>query len=256
MKAIMLAAGIGRRLGGDGHGPAKPLLRFGGKSLLARHVEILRQRGLDHLVLVVGHREDELRAEVERIGARDFVRLQRNPDYMRGSLLSLWCARASLGDGDALIMDADVLYHPALIDRLLASPHADCLLLDRDFVPGDEPVKVGVREGEVVEFGKAIDGTPLDLLGEWPGFIKLSPSTGRSLLATMRALLGAGAFDAPMEDAIRELIREAPGVLGWEEVTGLPWIEIDFVEDLERARRDVLPRLEGIDQPAAALESA
>src|SRR5690606_30310789 len=110
-------------------------------------------RAVDQLLLVVGHRETELRSEVARLGAGDFVQLQQNPDYARGSILSLWCARSALSSGAAvLVMDADVLYHPELIDRLLASAHADCLLVDRNFEPGDEPVKVGVSNGRIVEF--------------------------------------------------------------------------------------------------------
>jgi len=249
----MLAAGVGRRL--NGRHPPKPLLRIGGKSLLERHIEVLRSR-VDHLLLVVGHREMELRVEVERLGAGDFVRLQRNPDYTHGSILSLWCARAGLtGSDDVLIMDADVLYHPSLIDRLIASPRRDCLLLDREFEPGEEPVKVGVSKGQVVEFGKLIDGAGLDLLGEWPGFIKLSAAAGAALVEVMQAFAAAGRSEAPMEDAVRELILRRPGLLAWEDITGLPWIEIDFVQDLQRARREILPRIEPVGQPLA-LESA
>jgi choline kinase len=253
MRAIMLAAGLGRRL--DGRHPPKSLLRVGGKSLLERHIEVLRDRGVDHLLLVVGHRDAELRGEVERLGASDFVRLQHNPDYERGSILSLWCARASLAEpDDVLIMDADVLYHPTVIDRLVQSPHPNCLLLDRDFEPGEEPVKVGVSDGRVVEFGKAVSGTGFDLLGEWPGFIKLSSIASRALVARMQALVAAGQIDAPMEDAVRALILRHPGLVAWEDVTGLPWIEIDFMEDLERARREVLARIDAVEQPLA-LES-
>ena len=204
------------------------------------------------VVLIVGHREAELRREVERLAAHDFVHLQPNPDYTRGSILSLWCARAALSSGTGiLIMDADVLYHPGLIDRLLASGHADCLLLDRAFEPGEEPVKVGVSNGEVVEFGKTIDSGALDLVGEWPGFVKLSALTSREVLGIMHELIEAGRIDAPMEDAIRDLILRHPGILKWEDITGLPWIEIDFVQDLERARREILPQIELVEQPLA-----
>ncbi len=46
------------------------------------------------------------------------------------------------------------------------------------------------------------------------------------------------------DEALRDLLlSEPPGTFGFEDVTGLPWIEIDFVEDVERARAQVLPRL-------------
>jgi choline kinase len=51
------------------------------------------------------------------------------------------------------------------------------------------------------------------------------------------------------EDPLRDVILEAPDVFGFEDITGLPWIEIDFPEDVVRARTEVLPRL--LDLPRA-----
>jgi choline kinase len=46
------------------------------------------------------------------------------------------------------------------------------------------------------------------------------------------------------EEAIRDLVVECPsGTFGFEDVTDLPWIEIDFPEDVERAREEILPQL-------------
>jgi choline kinase len=51
------------------------------------------------------------------------------------------------------------------------------------------------------------------------------------------------------EKALRDVILEAPGLFGFEDITGLPWIEIDFPENLARARSEVLPR--PVDLPRA-----
>jgi choline kinase len=57
--------------------------------------------------------------------------------------------------------------------------------------------------------------------------------------------VAAGRGAEPYEPAIREVVLNGPpGRFGWEDVTGEPWIEIDFPEDLERARAVVLPRIE------------
>jgi choline kinase len=240
----MLAAGVGRRLGDQTDLPPKSLLSFGGKTLLQRHIEVLRDRAVEHLTLVVGHRETELRDEVARIGANDFVAFQHNPDYKLGSLISLWTARDSIGDGsDVLIMDADVLYDPVVIDRLLDAEESDCLLLDRAFEPGAEPVKVVIHDDKVVEFGKVVETTSVDFMGEWLGFLKLSAATGRRLLTIAEELLASGPADTPMEDAVRALVRREPGIFGWRDVAGSPWIEIDFIEDIERAEQEILPRI-------------
>ena len=70
MKAIMLAAGVGRRLYGDSKTqPPKALLSFAGKTLLQRHVDILRALGVSELVLVVGFRRELIVAEARRAAA-------------------------------------------------------------------------------------------------------------------------------------------------------------------------------------------
>ena len=245
----MLAAGRGRRLYGDGEGhPNKALLRFGGQSLLARHVDILHAAGIDELVLVVGYRADAMLAEVAGIGAKDFVRPIHNPDYDLGSVVSLLSACATLESGEGcLFMDADVLYHKALVDRLLESAHDTCFLLDRNYEPGYEPVKLCICDGHPVEFGKAIGAVKADFTGEWPGFLKLSAAAGKALVQVMEAFVAAGRVDEPMEEAVREVMLAGRVPFGWEDITGLPWIEIDFPEDVLRAEREILPKLDAPD---------
>jgi len=246
MKAIMLAAGMGSRLyGHDDTHPHKALLQFGGKSLLHRHIDVLRDCGVEQLVLVVGYRAGTLLAEIERIGASDFVQPVVNPDYRQGTVVSLWRARGALTAGETcLFMDADVLYHPDLIRRLIASPHETCLLLDRDFEPGDEPVKFCLREGRPVAFGKQVDGIAADTVGEWPGFLKLSPQAAAAMAATLQAYVDGGRTAEPMESVVRDVMLGGTGeAFGWEDVTDLPWIEIDFPQDVERAEREILPKI-------------
>ncbi len=85
------------------------------------------------------------------IGARNFVRTIHNPAFSEGSMVSLWAARAALASGDdILFMDADVLYDPALIERLVDTKLPNAFLIDRDFEPGDEPVKLCLRGWRVV----------------------------------------------------------------------------------------------------------
>ena len=99
MKVALLAAGVGRRLDPAGTAPPKALLRFAGKSLLQRHLEILRWFGLDDVTLVVGHRAELIERELAALGARDRVRTLFNPDYRTSSLLSLWTLRDVLRAG-------------------------------------------------------------------------------------------------------------------------------------------------------------
>jgi choline kinase len=247
MKATMLAAGVGNRLfGDDGTQLPKSLLRFEGKTLLQRHVENLLDVGIEELVLVCGFRMAEIVAEAETWSPTGFIRPLNNAEFRDGSVVSLWTARDALRSGEPiLLMDADVLYDRALLRRLVDSKAENCFLLDRAIEEGDEPVKICVVGGEIVDFGKAIEGS-FDLVGEWPGFLRVAPPIASRIAAACEAYVDKGRRDATCELALRDVVRAAPGgTFGFEDISDLPWIEIDFPSDLKRAKDIILPRIEG-----------
>ena len=141
------------------------------------------------------------------------------------------------------MMDADVLYDDELVGRLANSRHQNCLLLDRAFVPGDEPVKVCVRDGEIVEFRKWLSAE-FDFSGESVGFFKLSDEVARKIIIQTELYLRQGSRHEPYEETIRDvLLTSQRGTFAFEDITGTPWIEIDFAADIERANVEVLPRI-------------
>jgi choline kinase len=241
--AIILAAGVGRRLGDSDDRP-KVLLEFGGRTLLARHLDALHGQGIDDVSITVGHRRELIEAEVSRLGWRDRVALVENPRYREGSLLSLWAQASRLRSGrPALLMDGDVLYDQRMIASLLAAPGENALLVDRDIEPGDEPVKVCFRGGLVVDFRKRPEHAH-DWHGESVGFFRFSAATAAALAERCASYAEAGRTELEYEEAIRDLIVAEPSRFCAADVSGLPWIEIDFEADLARARREVLPRLD------------
>ena len=245
MKVVMLAAGIGSRLGATQEEQIpKVLLRFGGKSLLQRHIEIFQRRGIKEMVLAVGFRHEEVEREIAAIGAQDFVRTVLNKDYTEGNIVTLWTVREDLCTNEpVLLMDADVLYDEEIIARLIKSPHENCLLIDRDFDPGDEPVKICIRGDQIIEFRKWLTAD-FDYCGESIGFFKLSPQIAKQLIDQTGHYIAQSLREAPYEDAIRDLLLTAPsGTFACEDATGVPWIEIDFQEDVERAKNEILPRI-------------
>lgn len=260
MRAGILAAGIGRRLG-DETLPPKILLRFGGRSLLERHVAILRHCGVPHIDLVVGYQAEAVYREIERIGAGDMITTWHNPDYAAGAIVSLHCLGPALTQGEPfLFMDGDVLYDHRMMERLLGAPAETCFLLDRATEDGDDPVKLCMKDGVLVDFHKRPQ-RPYDWWGEWIGFTRFAPDVAAKVALAADRRLAGGKRDLIYEEAFRDvLLSEPAGRFAVEDVTGLPWVEIDFPEDLTRAERAVLPDLlplqarEGV--PAAGTEAA
>jgi choline kinase len=246
MHAIILAAGRGSRLAEHNpEGRPKCLMEFGGRSLLDRHLDILNQLGVRKLDLVVGYEADQIIDHVGTLFFRPDVAFQYNPRYELGSVLSLLAARDSLESGEpVLVMDADVLYHPSILKALMVTNSENCYLLDRDFTPGDEPVKIAVRDGVMVEFRKQLaDGLKYDTIGESVGFFRFGPDCAAAIAAECARFEAEGLGDAPHEEALRNVLLQRPADFGYEDVSGMPWIEIDFPEDVVRATDEVLPAI-------------
>ena len=245
MEAVMLAAGMGWRLRRGEEHPPKCLLRFDGESLLERHLRALAHAGVERLSLGVGFRAHDIHRELGRRSLPLAVDTVFNPHFQDGNIVTLHCLRHAMRRGsDILLMDADVLYHPSLITRLVQARDANCFLFDGDFEPGPEPVKICMRSAQVVEFSKSPDpGIECDREGESVGFFKLSASMAACLSDCAARWVQGGARTAFYEDALRELVLEHGHAFGIEDISGEPWIEIDFEEDVRRAEREVMPHI-------------
>ena len=237
--AVILAAGVGRRLNGSAGPRPKALLAFDGRTLLARHLTALRAAGVTDVTIVVGFEADQLRAA---IADEPGVTLVHNPDYREGSVVSLHAAAERLRQPRPLVlMDADVIYGPALLPRLLASRHPDAFLLDRDIEPGDEPVKLCVRDGRITDFHKRPQAAH-DWYGESVGFFRFTPGTAAELATRTAGYVTGGRRTMEYEEPIRDMVQADPARFGYEDITGLPWTEIDFPEDVVKATT-LLPQL-------------
>jgi choline kinase len=247
MRAIILAAGTGTRLMGAAGEAPKCLLEVGGSTLIDRQIAVLRQAGIDEITVVVGYQADRVR---RACGKR--VAYVDNPQYSEtNSLYSLWMARPLLYEG-FVVLNCDVLFHPALLTDLLTARHESALLLayrERDQAPyGDEEMKVKVRCGRVVEMSKTMD--PAEADGENLGIVKFGRKDAADLVRIMDRIVEGGGLREWAPRAFAEFAQTRPlHAIG---TRGLPWIEIDFADDYQLALSDVLPRIESgtVSQPA------
>ncbi len=247
MRAVILAAGQGRRLQASGYSGPKCLLEFEGVSLIERHLRCLGTLGIEDIRICVGYQADLIRTVLNDSPFGKHVATVSNEDYELGSVVSLWCMRDELRHHeDVILMDADVLYTPVILERLVTSHVRNCFLLDRDYEAGDEPVKLCINDNQLVEFRKQIT-SDLEYTdsGESIGFFRFAPEVAERLATQTETYIESGRRDAPYEDAIRDLLLDDPGQFGYEDVTGLPWIEIDFPEDVALARDEILPAIHG-----------
>ncbi|HXE76592.1 MAG TPA: phosphocholine cytidylyltransferase family protein [Candidatus Xenobia bacterium] len=232
--AIILAAGRGGRLGPLTADRPKCLLEVGGRSLLDHQLDALRSQGVELVVVVAGYRADAVEAD---LAGRATVLL--NPRHAEtNSLYSLWLARQYAEDGFVLL-NADVLFDPEILQRVLASPHSEALAVERRERFDAEEMKVELEGERIRALSKSLP--PERAQAENVGVLKFSAAGARALFDKMEELLAAGAEKQFAPYGFNALAAERP--LYATPIDGLPWIEIDFVEDLLRAREEIWPAI-------------
>jgi choline kinase len=244
VKAVVLVAGVARRLAPLTDHTHKALLPVGGRSLLDRMLDALAATAVEEAVLVVGHCQDQVRRAAGAARGRMRITYVENPDYQKGSILSLWRARETMLTDTTLVMDADVLFPASFLTRLIAAAAPSALLLDRGFHDTGEEVKLYAVGDRVIALGKKVVPETWEVVGEGVGFFKCgaahAPEYIRLLGESIQETGGANEY----EDALHRLLARVP--VGWVDVTGLPWTEVDFAEDLRRAETQVLPLIESL----------
>jgi L-glutamine-phosphate cytidylyltransferase len=247
MKGIILAAGKGSRLNGTAGDKPKCLVTAGGLTLIERQIQVLERAGIDEVVVVVGCQADRVRD----VCGSTVAYVENSRFTETNSLYSLWTARALLYEG-FVVLNCDVLFHPALLDDLLATHHDAALLIayrEPGQAPfGDEEMKVKVRRGRVVDMSKTMSPDEAD--GENLGIVRFGPKSAPHLIGIMDRIVADGRLREWAPSAFREFAQDEPlYALG---TRGLPWIEIDFPEDYQRALREVLPAIDGDDRERRA----
>ncbi|RME47322.1 MAG: phosphocholine cytidylyltransferase family protein [Deltaproteobacteria bacterium] len=159
--AVILAAGRGSRLSSLTDGGSKPLVPFFGLPLILHNILALQEIGIEHLVVVLGYRGEEIQRVVShdvRVTAR--ITWVINEEWHKSNGISLLAA-APLVSGNFLLLMADHLFDLGILDRLVGQPLHDGLILCVDrkldtIFDMEDATKVQVDRGRIVDIGKTI----------------------------------------------------------------------------------------------------
>ena len=239
MKALILAAGRGKRLKAN---VPKILLKIGNKSLLERHVENLLSLGIKNIGIVIGYKSNQLRNFIKKIDRKKNIKIFKNSSYKLGSIVSLVSASNFFyTKGNLILMDGDVLYDKKILKKLINSKKRNCLLIDKKFEKGQEPVKVCIKNNKIIDFGKIVN-QDFDYQGESVGFFKFSSKSSIKFLEAAKIIMKSNK-NAMYEDAIQQIIKKKKVYIDFENITSLPWVEIDFKKDLILAKKIILKQI-------------
>jgi len=248
MKGIIIAAGMGIRLSPLTDNKPKCLLTIGGKTILQRQIETLRECGVNDIVIIRGYKKEMINYPG--------VRYYYNDNYENNNILaSLFYAEKEM-EGGFIASYSDILYGKEIVKKLLASKADISIIVDtkwrqaykaRTEHPVSEAEKVLVKGNRVVKIGKAPIGAD-EAYGEFIGLAKFS-AKGAEILKTnyqrVKEEFSGKPFQhegrmfekAYLTDMLQELIDRGFTVRNVDVEGG--WREIDTVQDYRRVKREM-----------------
>lgn len=229
MKAIILAAGMSSRLYPLTLDKPKCLLELEkGMSIIEHQIEILRKTGVQDIIVIVGYLQDMIKSHLG-----DKVRYHMFNDFTKfNNLHTVYSVKDELND-DIVILYSDVVFGEDILKKCVDSEEDFCLLVhNRVVLKNTARVKI-MNEG-IVDIGNHISAEDGD--GNFIGVAKYSRKGIKKLVVEMRKMINDPKhfndyYIAPLINLGKS------EKIGFEFANDLPWIEIDFLEDYERAKR-------------------
>jgi CDP-L-myo-inositol myo-inositolphosphotransferase len=230
MQAVILAAGMGTRLGDlTGVGP-KTLVDIDGRSIIDRILSSLALDEIDDIVVVGGFQQDLLEAHLAGRSGKKLI-LVENPNYRDGSVRTIEKALPHLR-GSFVVVNGDHIHPREMIrDFVTQAGEITCACdFDRDL--GADDMKVKLTDGRVTAMDKQLSDYDC-------GYIGMTFCHGdqmeryRAGLAATREKLG----DKSNVEAIIKILAEDGYHPKVHDCSGYGWVEVDTPEDLENAKR-------------------
>ncbi|MBO7540797.1 MAG: phosphocholine cytidylyltransferase family protein, partial [Bacteroidales bacterium] len=132
MQAIILAAGMGKRLGEYTQNNTKCMLEVNGIRLIDRTLEILHNVGVSRVVLVVGYKGQNVKDYVGDNYKGTPVEYVENPIYDKtNNIYSLFLAKEQMLAEDTLLLESDLIYEPSVVEKIVADPSPNIALVDK-----------------------------------------------------------------------------------------------------------------------------
>lgn len=228
MKAVILAAGRGTRLGLD---IPKALIEISGKTIISRQIEQFQNAGIIDIVVIAGYNIEMLEDYLSNYD----VKLVENPFFKStDNLVSLYAASKSVKE-NCIVSHADLIFDDEIVDSVLNETGDIRLPMDRGRMDA-ESMKIRLKNGRIVEIGKNLKIS--EAAGESIPLIYFSERGMAETAFKALTFVHKGKFDAYVEDALSDIIKSGESDLDFQviDVTSKSWIEIDTPEDFDRAR--------------------
>lgn len=238
MKAVILAAGMGIRLGKLTKNMPKAFLTVKGKPLIKYSLDNLANAGIKEAIIVVGHMELFFKEHLGNNYNGISIRYIKNEEYSStGSMYSLSQTEGFIDD-DILLLESDLLYDFNALMKLLGSPHKDAILVSPLTGSNDAVYICADGQGHLKNLGKKINKE--GVIGELVGISKLSRKFLMHLYSFARDDYAKNEMKCHYEECILKASKTIPIKCL---LMKLMWIEVDTESDLKTAREAIFPKL-------------
>lgn len=239
MQALILAAGMGKRLKGLTEKNTKCMVEVNGVTLAERMLSQLDRKHLSRIVIVTGYEGKKLVDYISGLNISTPVVYVENTVYDRtNNIYSLYLARNYLGEEDTLLFESDIIFEDAVIDLLLDDPRETLALVDRyeSWMDGT-CVRIGMDDHiEAVVSKKQFSYDETGNYYKTVNIYKFSREFSRTLyIPFLKAYLEALGNNEYYEQVLRVIAMLDRPMIQAKRLDGQKWYEIDDIQDLDIA---------------------
>jgi len=239
LKTLLLAAGVGSRLGTLTNNVHKSLLKINDEhTILDYQLRTLERAGLNDINIVVGHCAESVADKCQQYADSHNIRLIHNDSYRSKNIdWSVYLGLNAIED-DIIYIEGDMVLHSEILSKLKTSTADICLIIDKR--PKSQCVDTVVRIDpetkalsiDVKEHGFHTDSSIENSIGEFVCAIKISNTARKLLLKRLQDF----SFDGIIKfyNAINDILPEV--TFSYHETFDFEWVEVDNLQDLERAK--------------------
>jgi len=230
MQAVILAAGLGKRLGDTKGDYPKAMVRVGEKRLIDHVLTFLDDEKVEERIVVTGFKSELMEGHLR--DADDSITLIHNPRYRDGSIFTIAAALDRITD-DFLLMNADHIYPKRMFDRLPLDTNLLTAICDYDRELTDDDMKVKLDgAGHISKIDKKLSDYDC-------GYIGMTFCPKAALDEYRNGVAGVINGDGAASNVERVLARLSNDnyKINICDASGIGWLEVDTPEDFKTAER-------------------
>lgn len=239
MQAVILAAGMGKRLKELTSGNTKCMVKVNGVTLAERALRILDKKKLSRIIIVVGYEGQKLIEYITTLGLSTEVLFIDNPIYDKtNNIYSLALAEDYLIEDDTLLLESDLIFEESLIDELLNDERDTLALVDKFESWMDGTCMVLNEDDTIADFipGKHLKFDETENYYKTVNIYKFSAHFCKNTyIPFLKAYSQAMGFNEYYESVIKLIALLETKELRAKRLNGQVWYEIDDIQDLNIA---------------------